>query len=160
MRADRHLRAEFAPTCSSSARPISCASPLPDGRPDAADLQARSNAPISPASGSSLPSIRANLVNLNTLGDRPAARPRPAALIDPAGRRGSLAAAQTGTRPVWFDGGWHDTPVYWRDHLPVDAPVAGPAIVEQMDTTIVIEPGDRAAGDGDGNLIVTIGGAP
>jgi hypothetical protein len=40
-----------------------------------------------------------------------------------------------------------DTPVYWRDHLPADAEIAGPAIIEQMDTTIVIEPGDHRDAD-------------
>ncbi|MCU0909691.1 MAG: hypothetical protein MUF73_20245 [Rhodobacteraceae bacterium] len=66
--------------------------------------------------------------------------------------------AQTGTRPVWFDG-WRETPVYDRAKLPPDAVIQGPAIVEQMDTTLVIDPGDRAAPDPEGNLIVTIGGA-
>ena len=68
-----------------------------------------------------------------------------------------LAEAETGRRPVWF-GGFVETPVYWRDHLPADAVIHGPAIVEQMDTTIVIEPGDIARQDGDGNIIIAIGG--
>jgi len=72
--------------------------------------------------------------------------------------RATLSEARTGTRPVWF-GGWVETPIYWRDHLPADARLSGPAIVEQMDTTIVIEPGDRLETDAEGNLIVTVGGA-
>ena len=55
-------------------------------------------------------------------------------------------------------GGWADTPVYWRDHLPDPARIEGPAIIEQMDTTILIEPGDVATGDGGGNLIIAVGG--
>ena len=47
----------------------------------------------------------------------------------------------------------------WRDHLPLDATLTGPAIIEQMDTTIVIEPGDSLETDIEGNLIITIGGA-
>ena len=83
----------------------------------------------------------------------------PRALIDPAGRRATLAEAQTGLRPVYFDGGWRETPVYWRDRLPIELYLDGPAIVEQMDATTVIEPGDRATGDADGNIIIQIGGA-
>ena len=55
-------------------------------------------------------------------------------------------------------GGWVDTPVYWRDHLPLDPQITGPAIIEQMDTTIVVEPGDVVTSDSDGNLILHIGG--
>ena len=55
---------------------------------------------------------------------------------------------------MWFDGGWLDTPVYVRERLPVDARFAGPAIVEQLDCTTVIEPGNRVAVDPIGNLIV------
>ena len=49
--------------------------------------------------------------------------------------------------------------IYWRDHLPIDAEITGPAVIEQMDTTMVIEPGDVAKGDAEGNIIITIGGA-
>ena len=54
-------------------------------------------------------------------------------------------------------GAWLETPVYWRDHLPAEAAIDGPAIVEQMDTTILIEPGDRATQDQDGNIIISLG---
>jgi len=59
---------------------------------------------------------------------------------------------------VWF-GGWVATPVYWRDHLPLDLALHGPAIIEQMDTTTLVEPGDLVTSDADGNLIIHIGGA-
>ena len=82
-----------------------------------------------------------------------------AALIDPAGRKATLAEAQIGMRPVHFAGTWHDSPVYWRDHLPLEARLSGPAVVRQMDTTVLIEPDDRARGDAQGNLIIEIGAA-
>jgi N-methylhydantoinase A len=106
-----------------------------------------------------LPEIRANLVNLNTsvIGVRPALDL--SSLIDPAGRASKLEAALGETRPVWYDGTWHDTPVYVREKLPLDAIIAGPAILEQMDATTVIEPGDRATSDADGNIIIDIGKA-
>jgi N-methylhydantoinase A len=105
-----------------------------------------------------LADIRANLVNANcsVIGTR--ADLDLSALIDPSGRRATLAEALTGRRPVHFDGTWHDTPVYWRDHLPAGFDLTGPAVVQQMDTTVLIEPGDRAHGDADGNIVIQIGG--
>ncbi|MGN6771105.1 MAG: hydantoinase/oxoprolinase family protein [Rhizobiaceae bacterium] len=106
-----------------------------------------------------LPEIRANLVNLNTsvIGVRPALDL--SSLIDPAGRASKLEEALSERRPVWYDGVWHDTPVYDREKLPLDAVITGPAILEQMDATTVVEPGDRATSDADGNLIIEIGKA-
>lgn len=69
-----------------------------------------------------------------------------------------MADALKSSRKVMFDGAWHETPVYWRDHLPVDAEIRGPAIIEQMDTTVLIEPDDLAKGDAEGNIVITIGG--
>jgi N-methylhydantoinase A len=34
------------------------------------------------------------------------------------------------------------------------ATIHGPAIIEQMDTTILIPPGDRAEGGADGNIVI------
>lgn len=103
-----------------------------------------------------LPEIRASLVTLNTsvVGVRPEIDL--AVLLDRDARGESLEAAQTGTRRVWFDGGWQNTPIYRRDALPEGATFTGPAIVEQMDTTVVIEPGDHVSQDRDGNLIVEV----
>src|SRR5438477_9458567 len=33
--------------------------------------------------------------------------------------RGGLADAKAGSRRAWFDGAWHDTPVYRRERLAV-----------------------------------------
>ena len=104
-----------------------------------------------------LAEIAANLVNVNTsvIGERP--HMDLATLIDPAGRKASLEAARTSDRRVYFEPGWHVTPVYWRDHLPLEFELTGPAVIEQMDATTLLEPGDTARGDGDGNLIIAIG---
>jgi N-methylhydantoinase A len=104
-----------------------------------------------------LPEIRANLVNLNTsvIGVRPAVDL--SRLIDPNGRAGTLEAALREIRPVWYDGTWHDTPVYAREKLPLDAVIQGPAILEQMDATTVLEPGDWAKTDADGNIVIEVG---
>ncbi|TPJ82525.1 hydantoinase/oxoprolinase family protein [Mesorhizobium sp. B2-6-2] len=106
-----------------------------------------------------LPEIRANLVNLNTsvTGVRP--QIDLSRLIDPVGRAATLNEARREIRPVWYSGRWHDTPVYAREKLPLDATIEGPAILEQMDATTVLEPGDRARSDADGNIIIDIGEA-
>ncbi|MER9683120.1 hydantoinase/oxoprolinase family protein [Mesorhizobium sp. M0184] len=106
-----------------------------------------------------LPEIRANLVNLNTsvTGVRPAIDL--SRLIDPAGRAKTLEEARREIRPVWYGGRRYDTPVYSREKLPLDATIEGPAILEQMDATTVLEPGDRARSDADGNIIIDIGEA-
>ena len=105
-----------------------------------------------------LQEIRASLVNVNTsvIGKRSALDL--STLIDPEGRKSALKEAETERRDVYFDGKWKDTPIYWRDYLPADLHLEGPAIIEQMDCTTVLEPGDYADGDADGNIIITIGG--
>jgi N-methylhydantoinase A len=55
---------------------------------------------------------------------------------------------------VWFEGGWCSTPVYQRDSLPDE--LEGPAIIEQLDCTTVLEPGNVARVDDLGNLIVEV----
>ena len=104
-----------------------------------------------------LPEIRANLVNLNTsvVGVRPTVDL--SRLIDPNGRAGILEGALREIRPVWYDGGWRETPVYAREKLPLDAVIKGPAILEQMDATTVLEPGDWASTDADGNIVIEVG---
>ena len=106
-----------------------------------------------------LSEIRANVVNANcsVIGARVPLDLT--TLIDPPGRKPSLAEAQTGTRQVRFGGSVAETPIYWRDHLPLEFDLIGPAIVEQMDTTLLIEPEDRATGDAFGNIVVHVEGA-
>jgi N-methylhydantoinase A len=74
------------------------------------------------------------------------------AALSPSG--GSLEAALTGEREVWIDGGWRATRIYDRLALPVGARIEGPAILEQSDTTIFVDPGLGAEVDTYGNLVV------
>ena len=76
---------------------------------------------------------------------------------DPAGRAATLDDARREMRPVWYDGEWLETPVYVRERLPLDVTIAGPAIIEQMDATTVLEPGDVATSDADGNILIEVG---
>ncbi len=48
---------------------------------------------------------------------------------------------EDGEREVWIDGGWQTTRIYDRPAPPAGGRVAGPAILEQSDTTIFVDPG-------------------
>ena len=68
---------------------------------------------------------------------------------------GSIGAAMRGTRPVWVDGGWTEATIYERLHLPVGAEIKGPALLEQPDTTIFVEPDLAGKVDEFGNLVIS-----
>ena len=74
--------------------------------------------------------------------------------------KAAAAPEAAGRRPVWFDGdGAVETPVYRRESLTAGMDFAGPAIVEQLDSTTAVFPGDRAAVDEAGNLVIAVGDA-
>jgi len=58
-------------------------------------------------------------------------------------------------RRAYFDG-WHDTPVYDREKLGSGNRLRGPAIIEQMDSTTVVHPGQSAHIDRFGNIIIEL----
>ncbi|MCC6007844.1 MAG: hydantoinase/oxoprolinase family protein [Rhodobacteraceae bacterium] len=66
----------------------------------------------------------------------------------------SLEAARRGSRPVHLGGSWHETAIWDRLSLPVGAVITGPAILDQPDTTILIEPGQAGEVDRFGNVII------
>ena len=61
-----------------------------------------------------------------------------------------------GTRAVRFDGAWHETAILDRAALAPGATIEGPAIIEQLDSTIPVEPGVTAEVDGFGNLLIPV----
>ncbi|MDQ0316846.1 hydantoinase/oxoprolinase family protein [Amorphus orientalis] len=71
---------------------------------------------------------------------------------------GSLEAARSGTRSVYYDGSWLETPIFVREALPADAVIDGPAIVEQPDSTLVLDPRSTARIDAIGNIVVELQG--
>jgi N-methylhydantoinase A len=103
-----------------------------------------------------LSEIRANLVNINTsvIGTRPELDL--SRLIDPAGRSAKLSDALSETRDCWITDGWQRTNIYKRELMPLDAVLQGPAIIEQMDTTVVLEDNCTARSDDDGNLHIEV----
>lgn len=72
-------------------------------------------------------------------------------------RKGTLEEALKGHREVYFEdaGGFTRTPIYHRSKIPVHAEIYGPAIVEQLDSTIVIPPGFHAKVDEYRNIIMS-----
>jgi len=71
----------------------------------------------------------------------------------PAGA--TLADAKRASRPVRFDGRDLECPIYQREKLDVGLTVQGPAVLDQLDCTTVIYPGQTARVDEWKNLIVT-----
>ncbi|QRG06260.1 hydantoinase/oxoprolinase family protein [Xanthobacter dioxanivorans] len=102
-----------------------------------------------------LPEIEPVLVSLRTavIGER---APLPISAFLPKAPAARTEEAIGGHRRVWFDGGFFDTPVYRREMLPIGAVIDGPAILAQLDTTIVIEPQDSGRVDECGNIIISL----
>jgi N-methylhydantoinase A len=83
------------------------------------------------------------------------ATPKPPVLA----RMGSVTNAddaRTGARPVHFGQGFIDTPTYDGASLGSGAAIAGPALIEEPFTVVVLAPGDTARLDEHGNYDVTI----
>jgi N-methylhydantoinase A len=59
-------------------------------------------------------------------------------------------------RPVYFRGGWKDTPIYDRDSLDAGCRIVGPAVIEAPDTTILVNPHHAVTIDHSGNLIMDV----
>jgi len=70
---------------------------------------------------------------------------------------GAAPAEPIGARPIYFS---PDAPVeskvYERRSLSAGQMIEGPAIIEQLDTTTPVYPGDRASLDAVGNILITI----
>ncbi len=67
------------------------------------------------------------------------------------------AAAPMGERPVFFGNEFVDTRIFARDALGAGAVVEGPAIIQQPDTTVVVDPGATARVDDLGSLVIDVG---
>ena len=97
------------------------------------------------------PHVPVEAVNWRVVSSGP--RPEFALSRAPEGPGGSTVK---GRRPVWFreTGGFVETDVHDRYALRPETPVAGPAIVEERESTFVIPPGARCAVSADGSLVV------
>ena len=76
-------------------------------------------------------------------------------VLEPAAQQGTDSSAATlGTAEVVFAGGPVHTTLYDRDKLETGNRIAGPALLLQLDTTIVVPPGWNGEVDAYGNLIL------
>jgi N-methylhydantoinase A len=102
-----------------------------------------------------LPEIKPVLANLHTavIGKR---KPFPVDALTSKTAAKNLNDAKIDMRRVWFEDGWLSTPIFDRDRLPLNSEFLGPAILEQLDATTVIHPGDRAHVDALGNVIIHV----
>ena len=118
---------------------------------DHASLAAAFAATYAGAYGGLLPHVPIRVMNLRTtlIGTRP---PIDLASLAP-GAEASLDASRRPARRVWF-GGWTEAAIHDRLLLPVGAEITGPAVLQQPDATILVEPGQTARVDRLGNLIV------
>jgi N-methylhydantoinase A len=94
--------------------------------------------------------IRVLNLRLAVIGRRPKIDP---AILAP-GDGASLEVASRGSRRVWANGDWCEATIWDRLALPVGTVIAGPAVLEQSDATIFVDPGLEGAVDRFGNVIV------
>lgn len=65
--------------------------------------------------------------------------------------------ARVGKRLVCFaDDRWHDTAVHWREDLAPETTIHGPAVIEQMDATTLVYPGDVATVENGGTIRIRL----
>ena len=102
-----------------------------------------------------LPEIKPVLANLHTavIGKR---KPFPIDALRSSEPAASVDRARLELRQVWFEDGWCTTPIFDRERLPPGSEFSGPAILEQLDATTVVHPGDRVEVDGFGNVIIHV----
>ncbi|HTY76631.1 MAG TPA: hydantoinase/oxoprolinase family protein [Candidatus Bathyarchaeia archaeon] len=89
------------------------------------------------------------LINFSAVHRYPLPRP---VLAPPAAAAGRMDDARIGERRAYFTPGFVAAALYDRARLPAGSRVAGPAIIEQADTTSVIPPGHIALVEPSGNL--------
>lgn len=106
--------------------------------------------------GSSLPRARQEIVAFRCRAS--AATPKPLVRAVEHETRGDGAAARTGTRGVYWAERKEvvDTPLYDGDALRAGDRVAGPAVIETPDTTVVVRPEQALRTDGFGNFELTL----
>lgn len=129
---------------------------LASATPSREELQAAFEAAYMRRFAIELPEIKAVLVNLHTTVVGRRRRFPLEALLDPSLRAPSLSRAHTGERRMYAARAWTEARVYAREKLPLGAEIRGPAVIEQIDATTVIEPGSSAIVDRIGNLRVKV----
>jgi len=123
-----------------------------EGDWDAVRLERAFNDAYRDKFGNTLADMAVVIVNLRTVvvGRRSSA-PLPLGEV-----KGGGVPQPVSRRQVHFGEAWFDTPIYARNDLAPGMQLDGPAIVEQADTTTVIEPDMALTVDKIGNLLVKV----
>ncbi|HXV14294.1 MAG TPA: hydantoinase/oxoprolinase family protein, partial [Candidatus Krumholzibacteria bacterium] len=64
------------------------------------------------------------------------------------------SAARSGSRRVWFGGAFVETPIYEHRKLRPGNRVSGPAVIEGLNTTLPLHPGQELSVDAFQNLVI------
>ncbi|MGA1064314.1 MAG: hydantoinase/oxoprolinase family protein [Alphaproteobacteria bacterium] len=95
------------------------------------------------------PQVRVMNLRVAVIGRRP-----PFDLGRLAPTAGNSERSLSGMRKVYADGKWHEASVFKRLELPIGTRIDGPAILEQPDATIFVDPGLVAEVDRLGNIFM------
>ena len=131
--------------------------PAPAGAIDAAWVEAvdhRFHAQHATTYGHAAPGTAVEIVSLRVAASGLLPRPR---MKEAKPAAGPVEAAIARRRPVWFSaaGPERECRIFDRYRLGVGHEFAGPAIVEEMDSTTVVDPGWKVLVDRFGNLVLT-----
>jgi N-methylhydantoinase A len=110
-------------------------------------------------SGAGFREARVEIVTYRVRASAVSAKPRIVAV--PEGDRSPASDARAGTRPVYWAelGDFDSTQVFLGERLTAGNVVAGPAIIQAPDTTIVVHPFETARLDPYGNVLIDLGAA-
>jgi N-methylhydantoinase A len=132
--------------------------PVPGGELDAAamqsvvsDFELRYNRRYGKGAAYQVAGIEARTFLVRGVGRllKPVQQPQPIGSADPSG-------ARIGARQVYFRelDGFASTPIYRREALTAGNIVVGPAVIEAVDTTVLLHPSQQARTDGWTNLLL------
>ena len=79
---------------------------------------------------------------------------RTGSVVLPQREASDAAPEPRSVRPVYFEGGWVDTPVFDRAALKAGQTVAAPALIEENASVTVLDPGKTATIDRYGNILI------
>jgi N-methylhydantoinase A len=118
---------------------------------DPASLKARFDEAYQRKYGHHSASDPVEVVNFRVAAVGAVSKPAPPRQLAP----GEGAGRPVGSRPVYFDGAFHTTPVHRREDLGPETALQGPLIVDEDGSTTIVPPGFALAVDGFGNLVLT-----